>query len=192
MAPFEYLLLFASVILGLAVCELAIALNRLLGAWARVKWDWLAPLTALLVFLKLVTQWWTWHGAVSLAAGINFEMYLAVLVSAALLFMLAAAALPNAAGGEESVDLRAHYERVRRRFWIVFALHFVVTVGTGLWLQIAIRHGGTIPWFGWLVLLMVPVSISLAMVRNRVWHTIVLVTLCLLYLFQYWGQVLPS
>lgn len=192
MAPFEYLLLFASVILGLAACELAIGINRLLGAWARVKWDWLAPLAALLVFLKLVTQWWTWHGAVALAAGITFEMYLAVLVGSVLLFMLAAAALPNEAGGEESVDLRLHYERVRRRFWILFTLHFIVNVGTSLWLQMAIRRGATTPWYVWLVWLMVPLSVSLAIFRNRIWHSVALVALCLLYLAQFWGQTLPS
>jgi hypothetical protein len=191
MAPFEYLLLFASVILGLAACELAIGLNRLLGGWARVRWDWQAPLAGLLVFLKLVTQWWTWHGAVALAAGITFEMYLAVLVGAVLLFMLAAAAFPNPAGGEESVDLRVHYERVRRRFWIVFTLHFIVNVGTTLWLQIAIRHGDFVPWFVWLVWLMVPVSVSLAILRNRTWHMVALVALCLVYLVQFWGQTLP-
>jgi hypothetical protein len=192
MAPFEYLLLFASVILGLAACELAIGMNRLLGAWGRVKWDWLAPLAALLVFLKLVTQWWTWHGAVALASGITFEMYLAVLAGAVLLFMLAAAALPNEAGGEASVALRTHYERVRRRFWILFTLHFIVNVGTSLWLQMTIRPGGSVPWFAWLVWLMVPVSLSLAIIRNRAWHSVALVALCLLYLVQFWGQVLPS
>jgi hypothetical protein len=192
MAPFEYLLLFASVILGLAACELAIGLNRLLGAWNRLDWDWLAPLAGLLVFLKLVTQWWTWHGAVPLAAGITFEMYLAVLVGAVLLFMLAAAALPNPAGGEESIDLGAHYQRVRRRFWIVFGLHFIVAMGTTLWLQMAIRHANAVPLLGWLVWLMVPIAIALAFIRNRIFHTVALVLLCLLYLFQYWGQVLPG
>ena len=80
MAPFEYLLLFAAVVLGLAVCELAIGLNRLLAFGGAVKWDWLTPLAALLAFLKIVTQWWNWHGAVALAAGMTFEMYLLVLV----------------------------------------------------------------------------------------------------------------
>ena len=190
MAPFDYLLLFASVILGLAACELAIGLNRLLGAWSRVRWDWLAPLAALLVFLKLVTQWWIWHGAVALASGITFEMYLAVLVDAVLLFMMAAAAFPNPAGGEESVDLRVHYAGVSRRLWTLFTIHFVVGPGTGIWMQMKIEHARFVfVWWIWLVVL---VGLSLVFIRNRWWHTAALVGFCLLYLVQSWGQVLPG
>src|SRR4051812_35701119 len=138
MAPFEYLLLFAGVILGLAICELAIGLNRLLAAWGRIKWDWLAPLATLLCFLKIVAQWWVWHSAVSLAAGMSYEMYLALLASAALLFMLAAAALPGTAG-DGGVDLRAHYEFVRRRYWTLFTLHFLAAVGVSIWLQVRVE-----------------------------------------------------
>ena len=190
MAPFDYLLVLASVILGLSACELAVGVNRLLGAWGRVRWDWLAPLAALLAFLKLVTQWWTWHGAVAMAAGITFEMYLAVLAGAVLLFMLAAAALPIAAGGEESLDLRDHYARVQRRFWTLFTLHFVIAVGTSIWIQMRIAHAHFLLLTpAWLIL---PVAISLIFVRSRIWHGIALVALCLVYLVQYWGQTLPG
>jgi Na+/melibiose symporter-like transporter len=119
-------------------------------------------------------------------------MYLAVLVGAVLLFMLAAAALPNPAGGEESVDLRTHYERVRRRFWIVFTIHYAVNVATSLWLQMAIHHDYVLPWYAWLVWLMVPVSVSLAVFRSRIWHSVALGALCLVYLVQFWGHTLPS
>lgn len=190
MAPFEYLLLFASVILGLAACELAIGLNRLLGAWGRVRWDWLTPLAALLVFLKLVTQWWIWHGAVALASGITFEMYLTVLVDAVLLFMMAAAAFPNPAGGEESVDLRVHYGRASRRFWTLFTTHFLVGTSTGIWMQMRIEHAHFVfIWWVWLVAL---AGLSLVFIRNRWWHGVALVGFCFLYLVQSWGQVLPS
>jgi hypothetical protein len=189
MAAFEYLLLFASVILGLAACELAIGLNRLLGAWNRVDWDWLAPLAALLVFLKLVTQWWSWHAAAALAAGITFEMYLAVLVGAVLLFMMAAAALPNEADGEASVDLRTHYARVSRRFWALFTIHFVVGMGTSIWMQMRIEHArfAFAPFY-----LMVFVGFSLVFVRNRIWHSVALLALCAFYLAQSFGQTLPG
>jgi hypothetical protein len=190
MAPFDYLLVLASVILGLSACELAVGVNRLLGAWARVKWDWLAPLAATLVFLKLVTQWWTWHGAVAMASGITFEMYLAVLAGAVLLFMLASAALPNAAGGEESFDLRDHYLRVSRRFWTLFTLHFVIAVGTSIWIQMRIEHARfSLVSPAWLIL---PVALSLIFVRNRIWHGVALAALCLVYLVKFWGTTLPG
>ena len=189
MAPFDFLLLFASVILGLAACELAIGLNRLLGAWGRIDWDWLSPIAALLVFLKLVTQWWIWHGAVRFAPGITFEMYLAVLVDAMLLFMMAAAVFPNPAGGEESVELRVHYARVARRFWTLFTVHFLLGTGTAIWMQMQIEHA-RFAWAWWVTL--IPLAgLSLAFIRNRAWHSVVLVGLCLVYLAQSWGQTLP-
>ena len=190
MPPFEYLLLFASVILGLAACELAIGLNRLLGAWPRVSWDWLAPLAALLTFLKLVTQWWTWHGAARLAAGITFEMYLAVLLGAILLFMMAAAALPGTVGGDEQLDLRAHYTAVSRRFWILFMLHFVIANATSLWMQVGIGHA-TLSLAS-PVFLLLPLGLSLVLVRSRIWHAVALIGLCLVYFWQYFGQALPG
>jgi hypothetical protein len=42
MGPFEYLLMFASVIPAPALSDVAISLDRLPGAGARVAWVWLA------------------------------------------------------------------------------------------------------------------------------------------------------
>jgi hypothetical protein len=186
---FEYLLLFASVILGLAVCELAIACNRLF-AERKVRWDWLSPVAALLVFLKLVTQWWAWRDALPLAAGITFEMYVAFLIGAVVLFMMAAAALPSGRYSEECVDLRAYYASTSRRFWILFALHFTIATGTVAWMQLALEHSSVrlaLPTY-----FVVPVALSLAFTRNRMWHTVALLGFCALYLFQSFGETLPS
>ena len=76
MGQFEYLLILASVILGLAVSDIAVSLNRLLEV--RVQWDWLAPLAAALAFLKITAQWWNWYSGVSSAKAITFENYVAV------------------------------------------------------------------------------------------------------------------
>src|SRR5437667_5006187 len=60
MNPFEYLLLFAAIVLGLAISDLAISLHRLLNAAGRVRWGLLSPLAGIIAFLKIITQWWTW------------------------------------------------------------------------------------------------------------------------------------
>jgi len=74
MGPFEYLLILAVVVLGLALSDLAMSVHRLLAAGKRVRWDWLAPLAALVAFLKIVTQWWVWFGAAGIAAHLTFGM----------------------------------------------------------------------------------------------------------------------
>ena len=58
MRPLEYLLLFQCIILGLAVGDLARSLHRLLTAGARVKWDWLAPLAALMILVSAAALLW--------------------------------------------------------------------------------------------------------------------------------------
>ena len=187
MAPFEYLLLFAAVILGLAVCELAIGLNRLLACRGRITWDWLTPLAASLTFLKIVSQWWNWHTAAPLAQGMTFEMFLLVLIGAALLFMLAAAVFPGTAG-DGGADLPAHYEAVRRRYWTLFTLHFLLAAALSIWLEVQIGHANLrldSPF-----LLIVPVGISLIFIRNRWWHTIALIGLNAAYCAAFFGRTL--
>jgi hypothetical protein len=185
--PFEYLLLFAAIVLGLAIADLAMSIHRLLAAGTRVKWDWLAPLAALVAFLKIVTQWWSWFDVGRIANGLTFEMFLVVLIASILLFLLTAAALPDDFG-ERSVDLRAYYASVSRRFWLLFAAHWTLITGVTFWAQIMIAKA-RIDWISpvWLVL---PVALSLAFTRNRVWHTIGLIGFAGVYIAQYAGQSL--
>lgn len=184
MSPFEYLLLFAAIILGLAITYLALSLHRLLGAGRRVRWDWLAPLAALVAFLKIVTQWWSWYGVEGLAGGLTFEMFVLVLVASVLLFLMAATALPDEAAAEV-VDLRQHYSSVFRRFWLLFTAHWVLITGLGLWVQVAVgkAHLSLLSPV-WLVL---PVALSLVFIRARWWHTVALVAFACVYVPQLSG-----
>lgn len=177
--------MFAVVILALAVSDIAVSLNRLLEAGARVKWDPLAPLAALVAFLKIVTQWWSWYQARPLAKALTFEMYLAVLVSTLLLFLLAAAALPSAIEGN-TIDLRAYYGDIRRRYWWLFISHWVVATGVVVWIQMQVAGGSFSPMQpGFLVL---PAAISLALIASRWWHALCLVGFSGLYLAQFFGR----
>ena len=187
MTPFEYLLLFAAVILGLAITDIAVSVHRLLAAGARVKWDWLAPLAALVAFLKIVTQWWTWFGAERIAGGLTFEMFLAVLIGVVLLFLLAAEALPDDFG-ERAIDLRAHYASVSRRFWLLFASQWLLMTGVDIWVQLEVGKASLdLVSPAWLV---APVALTLAFVRGRWLHAIALVGFSAVYVGQYLGQSL--
>jgi hypothetical protein len=187
MTPFEYLLLFAAVILGLAITDLALSIHRLLSAGARVRWDWLAPLAALVAFLKIVTQWWSWFDVGRIANGLTFEMFLTVLVASILLFLLTATALPDDFG-EKSIDLRDYYASVSRRFWLLFAAHWILITGVSLWAQVVIEKAQIdLVSPAWLVL---PVALALAFTRNRVWHTIGLAGFVCVYFAQYAGHSL--
>jgi len=188
MASFEYLLLFAAVILGLAVSELAIATHRLVNTNERVRWDGLAPLAASVVFLKIITQWWSWYAAESLPGGLRFEMFIGVIVGGVLLFLLAAMVLPEASHGNAEVNLAHHFERVRRRFWLTFAAHWVVATAVSIWAQVALAGAHFSP-FSW-AYLMVPVTVGLALVRSRWIQALALIGMNALYLMQFYGQQL--
>ncbi|MCW3847535.1 hypothetical protein OF829_09800 [Sphingomonas sp. LB-2] len=186
MAPFEYMLGFAVVILGLSVTELAMGLNRLLRT-GKVRWDWLAPFAALLVFLKIVAQWWSWHAAVRFAPGMTFEMYLAVLASATLLFLLAATPLPEVREG--GTDLRAYYAGAARRFWILFALHSASAIVTVLWVQLA--AAGEHAQFQFSIILLLPlIALGFAFARPRWAQALGLALFTALYIGQYFGRTL--
>lgn len=186
MAPFEYLLLFASVVLGLALAELAVGVNRLLRDWDRVKWDWLAPMAAALAFLKIVTQWWLWHSVEQFAAGLTFEMFLTVLIGTMLVFLIAATPLPEVK--EDGVDLRAHWDKVGKRYWALFLLHWLLTLSVSLWAQVIILHRTlnlVTP-----LMLVGPVMVALMLVRNRGFQAAGILLFAGLFLWQSGGTTL--
>jgi hypothetical protein len=185
--PFEYLLLLAAIILGLAIADLSVSVHRLLAAGKRVEWDWLAPMAALVAFLKIVTQWWSWFDAQRIASGLTFEMFLMVLASAILLFLLAATSLPDDFG-ERSVDLSAHYALVSRRYWLLFAAQEILTTGVSLWAAAVIGKAQLdLVAPVWLV---PPIALSLAFTKNRWWHTVALAGFIVVYIGQYLGHSL--
>jgi hypothetical protein len=191
MRPFEYLLLFAVVILGLAVSELAINLNRLLKAKSLVRWDVLASLAALVAFLKIVTQWWVWFQAEAVANALTFEMYLLVLIEAVLLFLLAGVTLPGEVP-EQGISLRESYESIRQRFWLLFAAQWMLWVLTNWWVQVRIEGAKFVllqpaMLFPPAILLVI---ISAFIIRNRVFQMLVLLGFIFLYLWQFFGKTL--
>ena len=192
MGAFESLLMFVAVILGLAVSDLAISLHRLLGAGARVRWDILAPLAALLAFLKILTQWWKWFGTAQFARGLTFEMFVAVVVGTVLLFLLAAAALPEEAG-EGPIDLAAHFQAVARRYWLLYAADLFLMNAFDIWAQVAIGHAHFEPrtLLTWASAIIVG-AVGLAFVRNRWVHGFALAGLIAIYLGQSFGRALTG
>ena len=154
MKPFDYLLLLAAVVLGLALCDLAISTQRLLNAGRRVRWDVYSPLAALVAILKIVAQWWAWFAGEQLSANLTFEMFVGILLSAGLLFLLAATALPDEVPGE-GIDLARYYAATSRRFWSLFALHFVASNAVFAWVQTRLTGAHGIGLTGFIALYVV-------------------------------------
>lgn len=121
MSVAEYIASFISIMIGLALADLATSLQRLLRGGRRVRWDLLTPLAAILVTAFVINVWWTMFATLNQARSISVASFIPDLISLLLLFCLASSALPDEVG--ERLDLADYYRDNRRRFWGLFALY---------------------------------------------------------------------
>jgi hypothetical protein len=114
---FSYLSVLLSIIVGLAITQVLQGYRALLLARERVRFDAL-PLTWSALTLLFATQsWWASFGLLH-HDDWTFLSFSMVLLQTVLLYLLAAVTLPEGPGGE-TVDLRAHYARERRPFFLI-------------------------------------------------------------------------
>jgi hypothetical protein len=170
----EGALIFASIIVGIAVADQLVSLHRLLRRRRVVRWDWAAPAVALLVLLAQVQIWW------SLARGegaLTIGAFLPMLVLLILMFLLASAVLPDevpAAG----LDLKSYYHDNGSYIWSLFSC--AAGWGTATRIVTDLQAGATAPPLlagripEFLVLAMI---ISLIFIRRRWWHAVALLIL---------------
>lgn len=120
----EQALVFASIIVGVAVSDQVMSLNRLLRA-PRVRWHWTIPVVALQVLLTNLQIWWGIAGQPE--TRISIGQFLPFVVELILLALLSAASLPDSVP-EDGIDLKEYYDRSARYIWLLFASALV-------WLQ---------------------------------------------------------
>jgi hypothetical protein len=175
---------FISIVVGLALSDVAHSLHRMLRAGRRVRWDLLTPLAALLVTCSVVNTWWTLDLVFSHA--VTFAAFLPNLGSLILLFLLASATLPDQVPAE-GLDLKAYYLENRTYFWGLFALWIAALVVNEALLSIAAgQSAGQIIASTWRNLLFVPVFGLLMWTRRRWVHGIVL-AFCLVVVVGSWA-----
>jgi hypothetical protein len=131
MAPFEYALALMSILMGLAVGDVVLSLNRLVRNARLVAWDPRPLMAAALVLVELVRIWFAQWALRDFGLALGFPLFLMSFVHVLLLVFLAAAVLPDDCN--ERVDLGQYYERNRRYFWSLFAsaqaVYFLLWLG---------------------------------------------------------------
>ena len=131
MSVAEYIVSFISIMIGLALADLATSLQRLLRAGPRVRWNLLTPAAAILVTAFIINIWWTMYGSLNAMTSISVAGFVPDLISLLLLFCLASSALPDEVG--EKTDLAEYYEENRKRLWSLFAIYTLwVTIVLGV------------------------------------------------------------
>lgn len=128
---FEYSLGLFAVLIGIAVADIAMSFHRLLRNRSTVKWDPLALLSALYALLMAVCMWFDIWGVRNFAATRTFPFYLTIVAALAVLFLVAAASLPDES--RDSNDLFEYYGQNRRYFWSLVALFQLIYIGQGFY-----------------------------------------------------------
>lgn len=188
---FEFALGLFSVLIGLAIADVATSFHRLMRAQPRVRWDPLALLAALFAMVITVGMWFDLWGIRNATSVRHFFLYLALVGSFFLLFLIAASSLPDEAS--EGIDLREFYDGNRRYFWslvtlfeityVAFGIHFIGGVIDRLpHAVVAIIIGQ------WAILIAVP--LVLLLVRSRPIHYAGMALLFAIVLWHYAHQVI--
>lgn len=174
MSAFEYYSVMASIIIGLALVDVLVSFNRLIRAGKLVRWHWAAPVAAVMVVLTLVQIWWSLYRPEEV--GVTIGQFLPLLVELVILFLLAAAALPDEVSAD-GVDLKAYYHRNGPYFWGLFtaALAWLIAVD----IVEAVANGRLLDFLAGRVIDLVVLVLfaSLIFIRRLWWHAIAMLLL---------------
>ena len=127
MSVSEYVSVFVSIIVGLAVADLLISFHRLLRVGRLVRWYWLVPALATYMLLVIVAFWWGSYIWLLHLQRLTMGEFLPTLLAAITIFLLTAAILPDEVpkGG---LDLKAWYLQNFRQIWILASLALLLVI----------------------------------------------------------------
>ena len=120
MGPFDYALGLISILVGLALADVAGSLHKLLRQGSAVKWDGRVILSVAVVITLITGMWFSVWSVRSDKAVLSFPFYLSFFFEFMVLFLVCAACLPDDA--VENRDLGEFYEKNARYLWSLFAL----------------------------------------------------------------------
>jgi hypothetical protein len=143
---FEYSLGLFAVLIGLAVADVANSFHRLVRSRFPVTWDPLALLAALYALCMAVGMWFDLWGVRHFAATRHFFFYVWMIAEMFVLFLIAAAALPDEVHAR--CDLSEHYAATRRYFWTLVGLFQLTYLVNGIyfvgWTNLLQVRGGMV------------------------------------------------
>lgn len=146
MAPFEYLIAFVSVVLGLAIAHSLSGLLKIIERRDSVGIDWLPLLWTFSLLMWSVSFWWFTYGRAELAATeIHVLHLLYVLGYAATIYVALGLLYPHAIAVDH--DMRAHFERNRSWFFSALLVLGAFDLGDTLWG--VLTFGGSPFWLYW-------------------------------------------
>jgi hypothetical protein len=188
MSPFDYALGLVSIVVGLALADVAASLHRLLRKARLVRWDGRVLLCVAFVIITITGMWFEVWSIRSVKAVLSYPFYLSLFLEFMVLFLVCAACLPDE---DENYDLGAFYDGNSTYLWSLFALfqtsfflHWIYFAGlrtTNHWQMLLVGA-----WVGAPLI----VFLLLAMIRSRWFHYTALLALIAYRLLNYWNFTL--
>ncbi len=146
MSQLEYLIALVSIIVGLALADLAGSFRELVRPRRTVRWHWLPLTWAAIVLLILVQFWWTSFGILQEAVFGEAAAFLPYLMAFLVLYLACAFALPDpdcrpkcapemqprgdrSAAPDGVLDMQAFYFSTTHRRWFFGALIALLVLG---------------------------------------------------------------
>jgi hypothetical protein len=186
---FEFALGMFAVLIGLAVADVATSFHKLMRNKSKVRWDPLSLMAAVYALLLAVGMWFDLWGVRHFEAVRHFLFYLVLVADLFVLFLIAAASLPDE--GHAAIDLREYYAENRRYFWFLVSLNQLAYLGLGIYFT-----GSTVlqlsPWRQVQAAIALGASLVVSLVllatRSRGAHYAGLGLLFAITLFHYWSM----
>lgn len=108
MRPFEFVSVFYSVVLGVAVAQLMTGVARLVEQRHRVRTYWVHTVWVIVLLLTDATNWWSlWD--LRDARSWHVGAFLLLIALTAVIFVMTVLLFPREPDSSDAIDLRAHY-----------------------------------------------------------------------------------
>jgi len=186
MEAFDYAMGLVSIVVGIAISDLALSFHKLFRHRQTLSWDARTLLAAALTFVVLFSMWfdlWAVHGRPEI---LNYPFLLSIIVELVLLFLMATAVLPDEP--LPNADLATFYDNNARSIWTFFLLFQISYVGHWLYFKMTSPSHELDHMLARLPeVLMVPVAAGalVLMPRRRMLHLILITSLLIYWLVTY-------
>ncbi len=178
MSPFEFVTIFCSLILGLALTHIFRAVSDLYEIRERVKTYWLNSLWVVTVIMWSVYAWW---GLWELSLNLNnwhYGQYWFLVINLSTIYFFTTLVLPKATD-EGIIDLEKHYYSVHKAFFIIVAFSLYTSVVVNYWLfgKDMISDMTIMPF------IVGCAALFAAFTESRTYHKVIGIFMCVMFIF---------
>lgn len=124
MNSFEYAMVLISIVLGLAIGDLATSFHKLYRHKATVRWDSRVVLAVALTFLTIFNMWFAFWNIRDRIDILSYLFMLSFVVELVFLYLMSRSVLPEEP--KTDADLGSFYQMNSRDTWSFYSMYFVI------------------------------------------------------------------